>query len=301
LADALCHRLGLARHLRRPVLAAGVAGGFGSVFGTPLAGAVFGLEFVVLGQIEYEALVPALVSALVGDMVTRSLGVVHTPYPELSATELSLTLLVKWVVFATCVAGASLLFIELTHRAKKWGELHLPRLPLRMLVGGSCVVALWKVSGTHDYLGLGVPTILRAFADPALPVQAFALKILFTAITLGAGFLGGEVTPLFFVGACLGNVLARILQIPLELGAGVGLAAVFACAANTPLALSIMAVEILGAHALPHVAVVCVLAYLVSGQRSIYPAQRVRREKGGAAVAGAPRLGELPGPNRDAQ
>src|SRR5213079_2316083 len=97
------------------------------------------------------------------------------------------------------------------------------------------------------------PTIVRAFHDPALPVYAFAAKLLFTAVTLGCGFLGGEVTPLFFVGAALGSLLARLLGLPLEIGAGVGLAAVFGAAANTPLALSIMAVELLGSAIFPHV------------------------------------------------
>jgi H+/Cl- antiporter ClcA len=129
-----------------------------------------------------------------------------------------------------------------------------------------------------------VPTIVRAFEDPALPLHAFALKLVFTSVTLGAGFLGGEVTPLFFVGATLGNALARLLGVPIALGAGVGLAAVFAASSNTPLALSIMAVELLGASAFPHVVIVCVLAYLLAGHRSIYPAQRLLRGKGGARL-----------------
>ena len=104
-------------------------------------------------------------------------------------------------------------------------------------------------------------------------------------MTLGAGFLGGAVTPLFFVGAALGSVLARLLGIPIELGAGVGLAAVFAAASNTPLALSIMAVELLGAAVLPHVVIVCVVAYVLTGHRSIYPAQRLLRGKGGPELA----------------
>jgi H+/Cl- antiporter ClcA len=131
-------------------------------------------------------------------------------------------------------------------------------------------------------LGLGVPTIVRSFSDGALPSYAFAAKLLFTAVTLSAGFLGGEVTPLFFVGAALGNALAQLLDLPLSLAAGVGLAAVFASAANAPLALSIMALELIGAHAFPHVVIVSVLAYLLTGQRSIYPAQRLVSAKLGA-------------------
>jgi H+/Cl- antiporter ClcA len=225
---------------------------------------------------------------VVGDLTTRALGIVHTPYPTVSAVPLSPALLLKWLVFAVAVAAVSTAFIELSHAIKKRGERLIPRLPLRMAVGGVVVVALWALVGTSDYLGLGVPTIVRAFRDPTLPVYAFAVKLLFTAVTLGAGFLGGEVTPLFFVGATLGSALARLLGIPLELGAGVGLAAVFAAASNAPLALSIMAVELLGAAVLPHAAIVCVVAYLLSGHRSIYPAQRIFTGKGGTRLP-APR------------
>jgi H+/Cl- antiporter ClcA len=284
ITDWVSHRLRVSKRVRRQLLAAGVAGGFGSVFGTPIAGAVFGLEFVVLGRIEYDALVPALLASVIGDLTTRALGIVHTAYPPAPAVALTPLLLAKWLGFAVAVAAVTTAFIELTHFLRRRGEQHVRSLPLRMFLGGVAVVALWRLVGTSDYLGLGVPMIVRAFVDPSLPTYAFALKLLFTAVTLGAGFLGGEVTPLFFVGAALGSVLARLLGIPIELGAGVGLAGVFAASANTPLALSIMAVELLGASVLPHVVIVCVVAYLLSGHRSIYPAQRLLRGKGGAPL-----------------
>lgn len=274
LADLLAQRLKLHGGLRRQLLAAGAAGGFGSVFGTPFAGALFGLEFIVRGRIEYGALVPALAAALVGDWTTRALGIQHTLYPAAHALPLTPLLMAKWLVFAVAVAVVTLGFIEFLHACKRRGEHWFRRLPVRMCLGGIALVAAWKLVGTSDYLGLGVPGIVRAFSDPNLPGAAFALKLLFTVITLGAGFLGGEVTPLFFIGAALGNLLARLLGIPLELAAGVGMAAVFAAASNTPLALSIMAVELLGAPILPHVAIVCVLSYVLTGQRSIYSAQR---------------------------
>jgi H+/Cl- antiporter ClcA len=285
ITDWVSHRLGVNKHVRRQLLAAGVAGGFGSVFGTPIAGTVFGLEFIVLGRIEYDALVPALVASIVGDMTTRAWGIGHTRYPLAPHVSLTPLLLAKWLLFAVAVALVTTLFIELTHFIKKRGEKHLRRLPLRMFLGGLVLVGLWKLIGTSDYLGLGVPQIVRAFTDPHVVSYAFALKLLFTAITIGAGFLGGEVTPLFFVGATLGSVLARFLGIPLELGAGVGLAAVFAASSNTPLALSIMAMELLGASVFPHVVIVCVLAYLLAGHRSIYPAQRLLSGKGGTRLS----------------
>jgi H+/Cl- antiporter ClcA len=296
LADELSHRLKLGREVRLQLLAAGVAGGFGSVFGTPIAGAVFGLEFVVLGLIRYDALLPALAASVVGDMTTRALGIQHTAYPLVPALALSPLLLARWVVFAAAMAATAATFIELTHGLKRLGARFVPSLPLRMALGGAAVVGLWRLTGTSDYLGLGVPTILRAFSDPQLPAAAFALKLLFTAITIGAGFLGGEVTPLFFVGAALGNVLSRLLGLPLELGTGVGLAAVFAAASNTPLALSIMALELLGGNAFPHVVIVCVLTYLLTGHRSIYPAQRLLIGKGGHRLAQPTALRDLPPP-----
>jgi H+/Cl- antiporter ClcA len=296
LSDWVSHRLRVGKHVRRQLLAAGVAGGFGSVFGTPIAGTVFGLEFIVLGRIEYDALVPALVASLMGDLTTRALGIEHTHYPPAPQLALTPMLLLEWLAFAAAVALVTTVFIELTHWIKKRGKQHVPRLPLRMFLGGLVVVGLWRIVGTSDYLGLGVPTILRSFQDPTLPLYAFALKLLFTAVTLGAGFLGGEVTPLFFVGAALGNALARLLGLPLELGAGVGLAAVFAASSNTPLALSIMAMELLGAPIFPHVVIVCVLAYLLSGHRSIYPAQRLLSAKGGTRLASPTALRDLPAP-----
>jgi H+/Cl- antiporter ClcA len=278
LADTALRYLKLTGVLRRQVLAAGVAGGFGSVFGTPVAGALFGLEFVTRGRIEYAALLPALTAAVIGDLTTRALGIHHSVYPVPAPLALSPLLLLKWLVFALALSLATRAFVELTHFLKAQGASRIPRLPLRMFAGGITVVVLWRLVGTSDYLGLGVPTILRAFSDAHLPLSAFALKILFTAVTLGAGFLGGEVTPLFFVGAALGNVLARALGLPLAMGAGVGLAAVFAAAAKTPLALSVMAVELLGASLFPHAAIVCTLCYLLTGRRGIYSAQRVPAE-----------------------
>lgn len=281
LADALSHRLKVPPTMRRDLLVAGMAGGFGSVFGTPIAGLLFGLEVATLGRFERRPLLPALVAAVVGDRTTHAFGVGHTLYPRPEALELSALVAGKWLLFALAVALATTAFIELTHWLKTISKARLVRLPYRLFVGGAIVVALWQLVGTDDYLGLGVPTIVRAFEDPELPRYAFALKLLFTAVTLGAGFFGGEVTPLFFLGAALGNALAPALGLPLELAAGVGLAAVFAAASNTPLALSVMAVELLGAAVLPHVVIVAVVAYFLTGHRSIYGAQRVARTKGG--------------------
>jgi H+/Cl- antiporter ClcA len=280
LADGLAHRARLFEPgLRRSVIIAGVAGGFGAVFGTPIAGAVFALEFSKVGTLENRAFVPALLAALVGDLTTRALGVGHTAFPEVAPLTLSPHVLLKWAIFAVAIALVTVVFIALTGRMKRLFERHLPRLPMRMAVGGLVVIALWQLAQTDDYLGLGVPTIAASFHED-VPAFAFLAKLVFTAATLAFGFLGGEVTPLFFVGATLGNALAGPLELPMAMCAGVGLAAVFGAASNAPIALSIMAVELCGAAILPHVALVTGLAWLMTGRRSIYPAQRGLADKG---------------------
>jgi H+/Cl- antiporter ClcA len=276
LSDRLARRLGGGAVLRQQLVTAGAAGGFGAVFGTPLAGCIFGLEFVGLRRADKRALLPAAIAAFVGDFVTRRSGIHHSPYPRLESTPLTALLFAKWLAFALGVALVTLAFIEALHGVKALGQRFVPQAPWRLLLGGVCVVALWRLSGTSDYLGLGVPGILRAFSDPHLPLSALPWKMVLTIVTLGAGFLGGEVTPLFFIGATLGNLQARLLELPLPLGAGVGLAAVFGAAANAPIALSIMAVEIMGWAVLPHVAIVCGIAWLLTRRRSIYPAQLAR-------------------------
>ena len=284
LADYIAHRLRVGLQTRRELLAAGIAGGFGSVFGTPIAGAIFGLEVVVVGRMSYEALIPALIAAITGDLVTRGLGISHMLYPIPQQLPLSLMVIAKWIAFGLAVALVAIAFVELTHLLKKWLSRWIPSLSLRMAFGALLLVLLWKAAGTDDYLGLGTPTLLRSFMDPQLPAEAFLLKLVFTALTLSVGFIGGEVTPLFFIGAALGNLLGRLLGLPLDLSAGIGLAAIFAAVANTPLALSIMAVELLGPHVLPHVVIVSVVAYLFTGHRGIYPSQRIARLKHGGPL-----------------
>ena len=276
MADWLNHRVKLTPTLRRAILVAGVAGGFGSVFGTPFAGAIFGMEFVRLRRFEARAVVPAAIAAIVGDRVTRLCGIVHTAYPDVAATSLTPALMLRWVVVAIAIAAVVIAFIELAHLLKQRGERYVQHLGVRMAIGGVLVVGLWQLVGTSDYLGLGIPGILRAFEAPT-PGHVFALKLGFTAITLGAGFLGGEVTPLFFIGATLGAALAPVLGIPQPLAAGVGLAATFGAASNTPISLSVMAVELLGWNVSPHVALVAVVAYVLVGRRSIYPTQLGKR------------------------
>lgn len=282
LADQLTGVLRLRPGDRRILLMAGMSAGFASVFGTPLAGAVFGLEVLAFGKLRYDAIFPCFAAAVIADRVTTMWGVHHTPYVIPAFPPMSLAGLLAAVAAGVCFGVAGMLFAKATHRIGAVFKARVAYPPLRPLVGGALVAAAVFALGTTRYIGLGIPTIVESFTT-ALPAWDFAAKLLFTAVTLGAGFKGGEVTPLFFIGATLGSTLSWILPLPTPLLAGMGFVAVFAGAANTPISSTLMAMELFGAPAGVFAAIACVVSYLFSGHAGIYHAQRVGSPKHPAA------------------
>lgn len=274
LADTLARLLRLQHDDRRLLLMSGISGGFAGVFGTPMAGTIFGVEVLRAGNVRYDGLVPSLIAALVSSRVAELWSVHHTHYRFGPLPPFSAALFAKVAVAGLAFGLAALLFTDLIHGMKRLFNSLIPVQILRPAAGGLIVVALVFLTGTRDYTGLGIPMITAAFDGP-VPDLAFLWKILFTAVTLGAGFQGGEVTPLFFVGATLGNLLGRLLAVPVAFMAGLGFLAVFSGAANTPLACIVMGVELFGHEALPYMGLACVFAYVFSGHRGIYASQRL--------------------------
>ncbi len=279
LAAAFARLLRLDKRHTRTLLMAGVSAGFGSVFGTPLAGMIFGLEVLAVGRIRYDALIPCLIASIVGDWTCSAWGIEHYHYHVQAVPPLTPWLIGGVLLAAFLFALVSVLFIELTHSLHGLFKRFLPWGPLRPVAGGLLVLALAWLVGSRDYLGLGVPLIKQSFLPGGVANDAFLWKLIFTAVTLSAGFKGGEVTPLFCMGATLGCVLGRLVHIPPDFLAALGFVAVFAGAANTPLACTIMGIELFGSQYGVYLAIACCGSYVWSGHRGIYLSQQLDTSK----------------------
>ncbi|HUP12014.1 MAG TPA: chloride channel protein, partial [Niastella sp.] len=236
----------------RILLMCGIAAGFGAVFGTPVTGAVFALEVLAIGRLSYNALMPCFIASVLADITCTAYGIHHTAY-HISVTEtihhtfsflhFDLVLLATVILAGVCFGLAGYVFAELLHTIKNYSNRYIKIKWLIPVIGGCIIIALTVALQTRDYLGLGVTSanpngvsIVSSFKQGGAGPLSWFWKLLFTAITLGMGFKGGEVTPLFFIGAALGNTIALFTGAPVELMAGLGFIAVFAAATNTPVA-----------------------------------------------------------------
>ncbi|MEZ2220031.1 voltage-gated chloride channel family protein [Rhizobium sp. RCC_161_2] len=281
----------------RILLMAGIAAGFGAVFGTPIAGAVFALEVLTIGRMQYEALIPSLVAAIAADWTCHAWGIEHPQYhiaylagTPASTFHLDALLLLKVGIAGVLFGLMARCFSEMSHRMSAVFKRVCSYAPLRPVIAGIVLIGLVYALGTREYLGLGVwspnpgDATIVGFFDPArVDYWSWFWKAVFTVVTLSAGFKGGEVTPLFFIGAALGNAIAAVLGAPVDLFAALGFVAVFAGATNTPLACMIMGIELFGATHTVYLAVACFLAYICSGHTSIYLSQRIGTVKSAAA------------------
>ncbi|HTP05721.1 MAG TPA: chloride channel protein [Nitrospirota bacterium] len=272
LASAFSRLLRFGDRDRKKLVICGISAGFAAVFGTPIAGALFGVEVLFVGSMLYDVLLPSFVAGIVGYQVSSALGITYfheavSLVPAFSSY-FFLKICLAGLFFGICsliMIETLILFERLSHRAKVWK-------PAKGLIGGLALILLAWLSSTR-YLGLGLDTIKSVLSGGEVPGGAFLLKILFTAITLSFGGSGGIVTPIFFVGATAGNAFGSVLGFNTSLFSAIGMVALLAGAANTPISASIMAIEFFGPQIGPYAAVACIISFLMTGHRSVYPSQ----------------------------
>ncbi len=259
-------------HDRKKLVICGISAGFAAVFGTPIAGSLFGVEVLFVGSVLYEVLLPSFISGITAYQVSSSLGVTYfhgtvTVVPVLSEQFL-LKVMVSGLFFGLC----SIFLIEMLKLGDRLSDRIRTWSPLKGLIGGAVLVGLTFLFSTR-YLGLGLTTIESSLRGETVEWYAFLVKPLFTAITLSFGGSGGIVTPIFFTGSAAGVFWANLWHLNTGTFAAIGLSAVLAGAANTPIAASIMAVEMFGPQIAPYATVACVISFLITGHRSVYPSQ----------------------------
>jgi H+/Cl- antiporter ClcA len=256
---------------RKTILIMGVSAGFAAVFGTPWAAAVFALEIMSFRKIKFENIIPSFLAAFGAHYICLAWMVKHTIYsidiiPSITVSTIS------WTMLAGIIFGLAAFLFTYTGKVFKGLFAKIKFEPMRPFIGGIIIALFIVVANSTKYIGLGIPTIIDAFTSPAGNFD-FALKIVLTSLTLSAGFKGGEVTPLFFIGATLGNILIWFIPLPMALLAGMGFVAVFAGATHCVIASIIMGMELFGIQAGIYVGLASIVAYFASGMNGIYSAK----------------------------
>ena len=273
--DPLSKKLGLPPMERSIMLITAIAGAFGSVFGVPIAGTIFALEVQRVGRMRYQALIPACVASFVGDAVVRGIGVDHTHFPSMISVGIDIPSTWRLLLFG-CLAGlVAWAFIALTHFIRRTAGRLIPWYPARPFIGGVILLIVIAACGWRDYSGLSMSLALEAMNGSA--AGQWGTKFALTSLSIGMGFVGGEFIPLFVIGALAGASFASITGANIALFALIGSVAVLAGATNTPVACTVLGLELFGGEGFVWFAIVCIVAFATSGKGSIYSAHVVRK------------------------
>jgi H+/Cl- antiporter ClcA len=271
IADQFTNWFNLNKEERKTILIIGISAGFAAVFGTPLAAAIFALELMTFRKIKLGDIIPSIFTAYCAHSICLAWQVKHTIYTIPTLPSITLTNL-SWTVVAGLIFGLTAFVFTYSGKIFEFLFSKIKFAPWRPFLGGIVIALLIVFTNSTKFIGLGIPSIVNAFEMPAGQFD-FAIKLLLTSFTLSAGFKGGEVTPLFFIGATLGSILIWFIPLPLSLLAGMGLVAVFAGATNCSIASIVMGIELFGWEAGVFVGIASVVAYFSSGVNGIYSAQ----------------------------
>jgi|Deesub1362A_J573_1020465.scaffolds.fasta_scaffold00271_21 H+/Cl- antiporter ClcA len=272
LSSTLARLLRFSKEDRKKLVICGISAGFASVFGTPIAGAIFGVEVLYIGSILYDVIFPSFVAGIMSYRISSYLGVeyFYTPidFVPLFSEGLFIKVLIGAVFFGLC----ALLLIETMRTVESISKARQIWEPSKGFIGGSFLVVL-AFLGASPYLGLGLEKIQTTLQGSNATPYDFLMKILFTSVSLAYGGSGGMVTPVFFIGVTAGSLFGQIIGYNTSMFAAIGMVSLLAGAANTPISASIMAIEFFGKDIAPYAAVSCIVSYLITGHRSIYPSQ----------------------------
>ena len=264
---------------RRVVIMCGMSAGFSALFGTPMAAAVFSLEVISIGILHYAALVPCVTASMVGHFVAKLFQVPPEVFPVLDVPAMGPGGLLKIAVFAAAAGAVSILFCLILHKAEHLYKQFLKNPYIRIFVAGILVILLSLALKTGDYLGSGMGIIEHIFHEGEASPWAFLLKMVFTAVTLGAGFKGGEIVPSFTIGAAFGWLTASLLGLPVPLVAACGMVGVFCGVTNCPITSLLIAFELFGFAGMPYYLVTAAVSYMISGNYGLYHDQRLMYSK----------------------
>lgn len=277
-ASMLARMFRLQEEDRKVMTMAGMSAVFAGLFGTPLTATLFCMEFESVGTVFSPALLPCFLAAYTASRVSGRMGVHAETYLLETATALELTVLLRYMVLAVMIALLGISMCWLFHKAEHLAKHHLPNPWIRIVLGGSAVTVMTLIVGDHRFNGAGMDMALAAVAGEA-DWYSFLVKMLFTAVTLAAGFKGGEIVPTFCVGATFGCVVGGLLGLDAGMAAAVGLVGLFCCATNSPLASIVLSIEMFGSANLYLFALVCVVCFVLSGNSGLYASQIIEFSK----------------------
>ncbi len=262
------------------LLMSGISAGFGAAFGAPITGAIFGMEMTALGKMKFEAIIPCLVASFSSHYTSTAIwGVKHEEFIVQTVPELSMITFAKVILASMIFSLLSISYCQLRHGIKKVSEKYLKKNHMkRAFVGELIIVAFTLIIGSQDYNGRGLDMLEQSFKED-VPPFAFLAKLVFTAVTLGTGFVGGEAIPLFFMGATLGNAIYSYMDLPMSFLAALGMIAAFSGGANTPIAAFLLAMEMFHGKGLEFFFVACLVSYICSGHHGLWPSQMIYEPK----------------------
>lgn len=256
------------------IVMCGMSAVFSALFGTPLTAAIFSIEVVSVGVMYYTAFLPCIVSSIVACSISRLAGISTEKYSIPIINIMSLGLIIKVIILAALCALVSSIFIICMHKTAKLYENKINNQYIRIIVGGLLIILLTTIVGTRDYNGAGMNIVKYTFSGK-VNLESFLLKIIFTVVTLGAGYKGGEIVPSFFIGATFGNAVGNLMNINPGFGAAIGMVSVFCGVVNCPITAIFLSIELFGSGNVLLFALACAISYVLSGYYSLYKSQKI--------------------------